>query len=139
MTCDDIRDLIEPWATGEAAPSTEATAHLRECASCQGALAIATEIEQALAGADTVPIPSRFTDRVVREVRRDQSSNHEFGDVIFHAATSGAFVMAGVGVWVALAGSGVDLSSLPLEAISLAAAATGLAWLWSGHQTLPQR
>lgn len=139
MTCDDIRDLIEPWTTGEASPSTEAAAHLRVCASCQGAFAIATEIEQALAGADTVPIPSRFTDRVVRVARREQSINRELGDVIFHAATTGAFVIAGVVVWLSLAGSGVDLSSLPLAAISLAVAAAGLAWLWSGDETLTQR
>jgi anti-sigma factor RsiW len=136
MTCDDIRDLIEPWATGEASPSTEAAAHLRACASCQGALAIATEIEQALAGADTVPIPSRFTDRVMRGARREQSIDREFGDVIFHAATTGALVIAGVLVWLSLAGSGVDLSSLPLAAISLTAAAAWLAWLWSADETL---
>lgn len=139
MTCDDIRDLIEPWTTGEASPSTEAAAHLRVCASCQGACALATEIEQALAGAGAVPIPSRFTDRVVREVRRERSSNRECGDAIFHAATTGAFVIAGVVVWPSLAGSGVALSSLPLAAISLAVTATGLAWLWSGDETLTQR
>ena len=139
MTCDDIRDLIEPWATGEASPSTEAAAHLRACASCQLTLAIAMEIEQALAGVDTVPIPSRFTDRVVREARREQSIDRSFSDVIFHAATTGALVIAGVAVWVSLAGSGIDLSSLPLAAISLAASAAGLAWLWSGNETLTQR
>ena len=139
MTCDDVRDLIEPWAAGEEAPSTEATAHLRACASCQAAFAIAMEIEHALARADTVPIPSRFTDHVVREARREQSFNRGFHDVMFHAVTSGAFVLAGVVVWLSLAGSGVDLSSLPLGAISLAAAAAGLAWLWSGNETLTQR
>lgn len=139
MTCDDIRDLIEPWATGETSPSAEAAAHLRACASCQGALAIAMEIEQALAGAGAVPIPSRFTDRVVRAARRDQSLNRDLGDVIFHAATTGALVIAGVAAWVSLASSGVDFSSLPLAAISLAFAAAGLAWLWSGDETLTQR
>ncbi len=139
MTCDDIRDLIEPWAAGDGSPSTEAAAHLRACASCQEALAIATEIERALAGADTVPIPSRFTDRVARAARRERSINRELGDAIFHAAMSGALVIAGVAVWLSLASSGVDLSSLPLAAISLAAAAAWLAWLWSGNETLTQR
>ena len=139
MTCDDIRDLIEPWAAGEASPSAEATAHLRACASCQEAAAVAMEIERALAGAASVPIPPRFTDRVVRRARREQSINREFGDVIFHAATSGALVIAGVAVWLSLAGSGIDLSSLPLAAISLTAAAAWLAWLWSGSETLSQR
>ena len=139
MTCDDIRDLIEPWAAGDGSPSTEAAAHLRACASCQEALAIATEIEQALAGAGTVPIPSRFADRVVRAARREHSIAGQFDDVIFHAATSGALVIAGVAVWLSLAGSGIDLSSLPLAAISLAGAAAGLAWLWSGNKTLTQR
>ena len=139
MTCDDIHDLIEPWAAGEASPSTEAAAHLRACALCQEAFALAMEVEQALAGADTVPIPSRFTDRVVRAARREQSINREFSDAIFHAATTGALVIAGVAVWVSLAGSGVDLSGLPLAPISLAAAAAWLAWLWSGNETLTQR
>ena len=139
MTCDDISDSIELWAAGEVSPSTEAAAHLRACASCQGAFAIAMEIEQALAGADTVPIPSHFTDRVVRAARREQSNDRTFGDVIFHAATTGALVIAGIAVWVSLAGSGVDFSSLPLAAISLAAAAAGLVWLWSGNETLTQR
>ena len=133
MTCDDIRDLIEPWAAGDASPSTEAAAHLRACASCQASFATAMEIEQGLAGADTVLIPSRFTDRVVRAARREQSIDPTFGDVIFHAATTGALVIAGIAVWVSLADSGVDLSSLPLAAISLAASAAGLAWLWSGN------
>ena len=136
MTCDDIRDLIEPWAAGEASPSTEAAEHLRACAACQEALAVSTAIEQSLADADTVPIPSRFTDHVLREARREQSINREFGDAIFHAATTGALVIAGVAVWLSLAGSGLDLSSLPLEAISLAAATAWLAWLWSGNKTL---
>lgn len=139
MTCDDICDLIEPWAAGEASPSTEAAAHLRACASCQGAFALAMEIEQVLAGADTVPIPSRFTDRVVREARREQLIDREFGDEIFHAATTGTLVIAGVAIWVSLAGSGLDFSGVPLAAISLAVAAAGLAWLWSGHETLTQR
>jgi len=136
MTCDDIRDSIELWAAGEASPSVEAAAHLRVCASCQASFAIAMEIEQELAAADTVPIPSHFTDRVVRAARREQSIDPTFGDVIFHAATTGAFVIAGIAVWVSLAGSGIDFSSLPLAAISLAASAAGLAWLWSGHQTM---
>ena len=136
MTCDDIRDSIELWAAGEASPSVEAAAHLRACASCQASFAIAMEIEQALAGADTVPIPPRFTDRVVRAARREQSIDRTFGVVLFHPATTGAFVIAGIAVWVSLAGSGIDFSALPLEAISLAAAAAGLAWWWSGHQTM---
>jgi predicted anti-sigma-YlaC factor YlaD len=139
MTCDDIRDSIESWAAGETSPSVEAAAHLRACPSCQGAFAIAMEIEQALAGADTVPIPPRFTDRVVRAARREQSIDRTFGDVLFHAATTGAVVIAGIAVWISLAGSGIDPSALPLEAISLAAAAAGLAWLWSGNETLTQR
>jgi len=139
MTCDDVRDQIEPWASGDASPSTEASAHLRTCASCRQAFASAVQIEQALAGAESVPIPARFTDRVLREARRERSISREFDHVIFHAATTGAFVIAGVGVWISLASSGIDLSGLPLETISLAAAAAGLAWLWSGHQTLPQR
>jgi hypothetical protein len=139
MTCDDIRDLIEPWTAGDASPSVEAAAHLRACASCQASFAIAMEIEQALAGADMVPIPPRFTDRVVRAARREQSIDRTFGDVLFHAATTGAVVIAGIAVWVSLAGSGIDLSALPLEAISLAAAAAGLTWLWSGNETLTQR
>jgi len=138
MTCDDIRDSIEPWAAGDASPSTEAAAHLRACASCQGAFAIAMEIEQALSDTGT-PIPSHFTDRVVRAARREQSIDRTFGDVIFHAATTGALVIAGVAVWVSLAGSGIDFSSLPLAAISLAVAAAGLAWLWSGNEVLTQR
>jgi len=139
MTCDDIRDSIELWAAGEASPSVEVAAHLRACASCQASFAIAMEIERALAGADTVSIPPRFTDRVVRAARREQSIDRTFGDVLFHAATTGAVVIAGIAVWISLAGSGIDLSSLPLAAISLAAAAAGLAWLWSGNETLTQR
>ena len=136
MTCDDIRDSIELWAAGEASPSAEAGAHLRACASCQASFAIAMEIERALAGADTVQIPSRFTDHVVRAARREQSIDRAFGDVIFHAATTGALVIAGIAVWVSLAGSGIDFSSLPLAAISLAAAVVGLTWLWSGNEAL---
>ena len=136
MTCDDIRDLIEPWAAREASPSTEAAAHLHACPSCQGAFAIAREIEQALVAPGTVPIPSRFTDRVVRAARREQSIDRSFSDVIFHAATTGALVIAAVAVWVSLAGSGIDLSGLPIAPISLAAAAAWLAWLWSGHQAM---
>ena len=139
MTCDDLRDLIEPWAAGDTSPSTEAAAHLRACASCQASFAIAIEIEQALAGADTVAIPSHFTDRVVRAARREQSIDRTFGAEIFHAATTGALVIAGIAVWVSLAGSGIDLSALPLESISLAAAAAGLTWLWSGSEALTQR
>jgi predicted anti-sigma-YlaC factor YlaD len=139
MTCDDIRDLIEPWAAGEASPSTEAAAHLRACASCQEAFAFAMEIERALADADSVAIPSRFTDRIVREARRERSINREFSDAIFHAATTGALVIAGVAVWISLAGSGVDLSELPIAPISLAAATAWLAWLWSGDRMLTQR
>jgi len=139
MTCDDIRDLIEPWTVGEVSPSTEAAAHLRACASCQEAFTLAMEIERALAEEDTVPIHPRFTDRVIRQARREQSINREFSDAIFQAATTGALVIAGVSVWVSLAGSGVDLSGLPLAPISLAAAAAWLAWLWSGDQTLTRR
>jgi hypothetical protein len=136
MTCDDIRDSIELWAAREASPSAEAGAHLRACASCQASFAIAMEIERALAGADTVQIPSRFTDRVVRAARREQSIDRTLGDVIFHAATTGALLIAGVAVWVSLAGSGIDLSGLPIEPISLAAATAWLAWLWSGNEAL---
>jgi hypothetical protein len=118
--------------------STEAAPPAR-CASCQEALAIATEIERALAAADGVPISSRFTDRVMRAARREQSIDRGVDEVIFHAATTGAFVFAGVAVWFSLADSGFDLSSLPLAAISLAAAGAGLAWLWSGGEALTQR
>ena len=82
---------------------------------------------------------SRRETRIVREARREQSINREFSDAIFHAATTGALVIAGVAVWVSLAGSGVDLSGLPLAPISLAAATAWLACLWSGNGTLVHR
>ena len=69
MTCADLTDMIEPWAAGEFEPPAEAAAHVAGCRSCAAQLALAREIEAALAAPHVAP--PQFTANVLRAVRQE--------------------------------------------------------------------
>ncbi len=132
MNCDDIQDLIEPWATGEVLPSPEAAAHLRTCVRCQQACVLASQIQQVLADDGAITAPAGFTDRVVRKTHRSQWwLTPEFAQTAYGVVSSGALVAAGAAIWMSLSDGPLEASSLPVAVAAVAVGMSGLAWLWS--------
>ncbi len=70
MDCPTLNDLIEPWASGELSPPPDAIAHVASCRACAARLAMAREIDAALATAPIVAPSALFTSNVLQALRR---------------------------------------------------------------------
>jgi hypothetical protein len=114
MNCEDLSDLIEPWAADELAPSAEAMAHVRSCAKCSARLALARQLEQLLASQEIPHAPPQFAQVVMRRIRRDWWQAEEYFDRWFNAALGVALLLIAAGIWLLFDRSG--LSALTGEA-----------------------
>jgi hypothetical protein len=114
MNCEDLSDLIEPWAADELVPSAEAIAHVRSCAMCSARLALARRLEQLLASQETPHAPSQFAQVVIRRMRREWWEAEESFDRWFNAALGFAVLLIAAGIWLLFDRTG--LSALTGEA-----------------------
>lgn len=107
MTCDDIRDLVEPLAADELTPTEEVRAHLETCPSCAAALATARRIEATLAARLVVEAPARFSASVHQRIRRERWVAEQRVDRIFNVAIAAAILLLAGGVFFLVRGSAV--------------------------------
>jgi anti-sigma factor RsiW len=152
MRCEDLTDLIEPWAAGELTPSPPEAAHLRTCPSCARALAMARRVEQELASMTWATVPAGFAQDVTRRIQADGWRTEELVDRVFNAAVAAVAAMTVGGIWLALEWTGMiavigdslalagtalsrSAAELPMEPLLYAAAtiagvAAVLIWRW---------
>jgi hypothetical protein len=71
MRCDDLVELIDPWAEGELTPSPEALRHVDSCNRCTARLALARHIDRTLASYEAKRPSPQFSQDVLRRVRRE--------------------------------------------------------------------
>ncbi|MGE0464570.1 MAG: anti-sigma factor [Vicinamibacterales bacterium] len=125
MRCDDLDDVIEAIAEGEAA-SAEHHAHVAGCAHCQARLAMARAVDRLLATRETPEPPAAFTFRVMERVGHAEWRAEQLVDVGFNVA-----VAAGIGLVVAgLVGLAWSLGWVTAERPTLEAVGTAIEpWL----------
>ncbi len=99
MQCEDLVELIDPWAAGELAPSPEALRHLDSCNRCTSQLAVARQIDRALASYE-VKMPSpQFSQDVLRRVRREWWEAEEDLDWWFNVLVGLGLLGVVGGIW----------------------------------------
>jgi len=127
VRCDDLDDVIEALAEGEAL-SAEHHAHVAGCARCQARLAMARAVDRLLASREAPEPPGAFTFRVMERVGREQWRAEQIVDVGFNVA-----VVAGVALVVAGAvGLAWSMGWLTVERPTLEAMSTAIeSWLAS--------
>ncbi len=108
MRCDEVADLIEPWAAGELTPSSDQAAHLRTCPSCARALALARRMEAMLVTTSWAPVPAGFTGNLLLRIRNESWRREQLLDRAFNIAMATAGVVVAAATWLALEWSGVN-------------------------------
>ncbi|MGH9148179.1 MAG: anti-sigma factor family protein [Vicinamibacterales bacterium] len=107
MQCNDLVELIDPWAEGELTPPPEALQHVDSCNRCASRLALARQIDRVLASYE-VKMPSpQFSQEVLRRVRREWWEAEEDLDWWFNVLVGGGLLAVVGGVWLLF-----DLSGL---------------------------
>jgi hypothetical protein len=106
MQCHDLDDLIEAIAARDIEPDAAARAHLDRCARCSAALALAREIEGALA-APPPAAPAQFANTVMARVRRERWRREQRLDVVFNVSIAAGILLVVGGVWMLLNLSGL--------------------------------
>jgi hypothetical protein len=106
MRCDDIGELIEPWAAGESTPSAAEAAHLTSCAGCTRALSMARRLDRALATFTWAPARATLSHDVIRRISHDSWRREQRVDRAFNAtlATGAAIVVAAAAYGLQLSG-----------------------------------
>jgi len=117
MTCDDLADLIGPWAEGELTPPADASGHVDSCRHCAARLALARQLDRALASCEAkIPSP-QFSQDVLKRLRREWWEAEEDLDWWFNVLVGlGLLVVAG-GIWLLFDVSG--LTALTSDATTL--------------------
>ena len=121
------------WA-GDVSPSAEANAHVAGCARCRSAMALAVDLEHALAQDVPVEIPDRFTQRVIAKIDaepRRRQPRVMTGDLFGSIVSSGALVGAAVLVFSSTAGAPLTQASLPTTLTAALLFALGLVLMWT--------
>ena len=78
MRCEDLRDKLDAYASGELPQDQrgEVALHLKSCGQCQGALDRLRRLALVLGQAQTPPVPANFADRVMDRARARRASLH---------------------------------------------------------------
>lgn len=99
MNCDHLEPLIEGFADGSVDLDPPVAAHLAGCATCQGRLERARDIERFLMSRDLPAPPATFTAGVLALVRHDRWQSERFVDLGFNLAMAagGLVMLAGLG------------------------------------------
>ena len=99
MTCHEVLNQVEAFASKELQPDAAARGHLETCPRCAAALADAHRIESFLAAWPAPEAPARFTPAVQHRIRRMHWQAEQRVDRLFNAAIllAGVLVLAGVG------------------------------------------
>ena len=124
MTCDDVIDLVDAIAGGDAEVTPDVRAHVETCPRCAAALASARRIELALSAREGPAAPATFTAAVSARIRRERWSAEQQVDRLFNLAIAAAIVLV-IGGAVAMLNVGA--------VISLAAGAWSLVSLFGGQ------
>jgi anti-sigma factor RsiW len=119
VRCDDLDEVIEALAEGEAVPS-EAAAHVATCAVCQARVELARAVDRLLQAREVPAPPERFTLQVMRRVTQERWRVEQFVDAGFNLAIA-------AGVIVVLAGLTAVLWSLGWFSIDVGALSTATA------------
>jgi predicted anti-sigma-YlaC factor YlaD len=134
VQCDDLDDLVEAVAAGDAL-TADARAHLAGCAACQGRVDHARALERLLRIREVPEPPGRFTMEVLRRVRRERWRAEQFVDAGFNLALA----LGGLTVLGGLAGLLWSFGWLSIDLAALGAASSALTpWttrLWPEAQT----
>jgi anti-sigma factor RsiW len=117
MTCDDLRDLIEPLASGDLTPTSTIAAHLASCSACTAALGTARRIDELLRRRPAPPAPAHFTSRVMARVRRARWRSEQALDLAFNIGLVAAAIAIVIGIWIAVERTG--LASVSREVFQL--------------------
>jgi anti-sigma factor RsiW len=99
VTCREVLERVEAFASHELAPDAAARAHIETCPQCAAALADARRIESFLTAWPAPEAPARFTAAVQHRIRRMHWQAEQQVDRLFNAA----IVLAGVLVLVGVA------------------------------------
>ena len=111
MTCEDLDDVLEPLATGDAPMTPEIRAHLDGCARCRTAYAVAVQIEEALARQPAPALSDSFTAQVMVRVRRQWWRSEQYLDLAFNVLVAVGVLVIAVGLYAVLTVSGMSAVS----------------------------
>jgi hypothetical protein len=128
MQCDDLEDLIVPWAEGELAAPPEAVRHVDSCTTCTARLALARQIDRALASCEAKMPAPQFSQEVLKQLRREWWEAEEDLDWWFNVLVGLGLLAIVGGLWLLF-----DLSGLT----ALTGDATTL--IGTGFSTLMQQ
>jgi anti-sigma factor RsiW len=148
--CDEVLEVIEPIAAGDAAPDDRVAAHLASCEWCAGALDRARRLDRLLRERPAPSPPAQFTSRTLTRIRRERWRREQTFDLGFNLALAALVLAVVVAGWafadvlglsragaeaVAAAWRGIEPrlgSSIPLYAgaAALLGGALGL-WWWA--------
>ena len=125
MQCEDLVELIDPWAEGDLTPSAEARRHVDSCTRCTARLALAREIDRTLASYQAETPSPQFSQDVLRRVRREWWEAEEDLDWWFNVLVGVGLLAVIGGIWLLFDLSG--LTAVTGDATSLIG--TGMATL----------
>jgi hypothetical protein len=117
MQCDDLAELIGPWAEGELTAPPDAARHIDSCARCRMRTALARQIDRTLASYDEqVPSP-HFSQDVLKRLRREWWEAEEDLDWWFNVLVGTGLLAIVGGIWLLFTLSG--LTALTGDATTL--------------------
>jgi anti-sigma factor RsiW len=123
MSCDEVRDAIEPLAAGDMAVAPAVAAHLASCAACAAEFEAARQVEQLLRARPAPHAPAGFTGRTLARVRHARWRSEQRVDLAFNLGLGIAGILIIVGFWIALRQSGLEMVAADLAQIFIAAGA----------------
>jgi hypothetical protein len=122
LGCRICRENLHLYLEGEAAPlaSREIQEHLSRCPDCAAELRVLQEERIAFleAALSSPPLSPRFSERVIREIRRDEAERHAmrkiatFRRLFVSVGTAAAIVLAGFGIAHVTSGGGSTPTSV---------------------------
>jgi hypothetical protein len=109
MQCEDLEDLIGPWAEGELTASPDAARHVDSCTRCTARLVLAQQIDRTLASYETkVPSP-QFAQDVLKRLRREWWEAEEDLDWWFNVLVGLGLLAVVGGIWLLFDLSGLNV------------------------------
>lgn len=98
MRCEDVQELVEILAEGEA-PEPHVLAHLQACRRCSASLALARQIHHALDALPVAAPPPAFTSAVVGRARSLRWQSEQRFDWWFNTVTVVSLGIIALGIW----------------------------------------